>query len=105
MQNTRKRAETLTIRLTKAEKEMIQKKAKKAQLSITDFLVATSLRTEIHVAEDVKPLLIELKKISNRINPITMSSRSRPTKTSLRRRFTLLPESLRSASDPVMRFW
>ena len=61
MQNTRKRAETLTIRLTKAEKEMIQKKAKKAQLSITDFLVATSLRTEIHVAEDVKPLLIELK--------------------------------------------
>ena len=72
MQNTRKRAETLTIRLTKAEKEMIQKKAKKAQLSITDFLVATSLRTEIHVAEDVKPLLIELKRIGNNINQITM---------------------------------
>lgn len=105
LQNNRKRAETLTIRLTKAEKEMIKKKAKKAQLSITDFLVTTTLRTEIHVAEDIKPLLIELKKISNRINPITMSSRSRPTKTSLRRRFTLLPESLRSASDPVMRFW
>ena len=72
MQNTRKRAETLTIRLTKAEKEMIQKKAKKAQLSITDFLVATSLRTEIHVAEDVKPLLVELKRIGNNINQITM---------------------------------
>lgn len=38
MQNNRKRAETLTIRLTKTEKEMIKKKAKKAQLSITDFL-------------------------------------------------------------------
>ena len=72
MQNTRKRAETLTIRLTKAEKEMIQKKAKKAQLSITDFLVATSLRTEIHVAEDVKPLLIQMKRIGNNINQITM---------------------------------
>ena len=39
MQNTRKRAETLTIRLTKAEKEMIQKKAKKAQLSIFPGIV------------------------------------------------------------------
>ncbi|MEY8312759.1 plasmid mobilization relaxosome protein MobC [Oscillospiraceae bacterium 42-9] len=72
MKDNRKRAETLTIRLTKAEKEMIQKKAKKAQLSVTDFLVATSLRTEIHVAEDIKPLLIELKRIGNNINQITM---------------------------------
>lgn len=72
MQSNRKRAETLTIRLTKAEKEMIKKKAKKAQLSITDFLVATSLRTEIHAAEDIKPLLIELKRIGNNINQITM---------------------------------
>lgn len=71
MQNNRKRAETLTIRLTSKEKEMIQKKAKKAQLSVTDFLVATSLHTEIHVAEDIKPLLIELKRIGNNINQIT----------------------------------
>ena len=72
MQNARKRAETLTIRSTKAEKEMIQKKAKKVQLSITDFIVATSLCTEIRVAEDIKPLLIELKRIGNNINQITM---------------------------------
>ena len=51
---------------------MIQKKAKKAQLSVTDFFVATSLHTEIHVAEDIKPLLIELKRIGNNINQITM---------------------------------
>ena len=72
MQNNRKRAETLTIRLTKAEKEMIKKKARKAQLSVTDFFVTTSLRTEIHVAEDIKPLLVELKRIGNNINQITM---------------------------------
>ena len=72
MQNNRKRAETLTIRLTKAEKKLIQKKAQKAKLSITDFLVSASLRTEIHVAEDIKPLLIELKRIGNNINQITM---------------------------------
>ena len=71
MANNRKRAETLTIRLTEKEKEIIQKKAKKAQLSITDFLVTTSLRTEIHVAEDIKPVLIELKRIGNNINQIT----------------------------------
>ncbi len=51
---------------------MIQKKAKKAHLSVTDFFVATSLRTEIHVAENIKPLLIELKRIGNNINQITM---------------------------------
>lgn len=72
MKDNRKRAETLTIRLTSKEKEMIQKKAKKAQLSVTDFLVATSLRTEIHVSEDIKPLLIEMKRIGNNINQITM---------------------------------
>ena len=76
MQNNRKRAETLTIRLTKTEKEMIQKKAKKAQLSVTDFLVTTSLRTEIHVAENIKPLLIELKRIGDNINQVTMKINS-----------------------------
>ena len=76
MQNNRKRAETLTIRLTKTEKEMIQKKAKKAQLSVTDFFVATSLRTEIHVAENIKPLLIELKRIGDNINQVTMKINS-----------------------------
>ena len=55
---------------------MIQKKAIKAQLSVTDFLVATSLRTEIHVSEDIKPLLIELKRIGDNINQVTMKINS-----------------------------
>lgn len=72
MKNSRKRNKTLTIRLTEKEKILIQKKAQKAKLSVTDFLVSASLRTEIHVAEDVKPMLIELKRIGNNINQITM---------------------------------
>lgn len=72
MKNCRKRSKTLTIRLTEKEKTVIQKKARKAKLSITDFLVSASLRTEIHVAEDIKPMLIELKRIGNNINQITM---------------------------------
>jgi len=35
------------------------------------YLVLLSLETPIHVAEDVKPLLIELKRIGNNLNQIT----------------------------------
>ena len=61
---------TLTIWLTKAEKERIELNAKRAERSITDYLVLLSLETPIHVAEDVKPLLIELKRIGNNLNQI-----------------------------------
>lgn len=58
MSKQRLRDTTLTIRLTKAEKERIKRNAKRAERSITDYLVLLSLETPIHVAEDVKPLLI-----------------------------------------------
>ena len=56
MSKQRRRDTTLTIRLTKAEKERIERNAKRAGRSITDYLVLLSLETPIHVAEDVKPL-------------------------------------------------
>ena len=55
MSKQRRRDTTLTIRLTKAEKERIERNAKRAERSITDYLVLLSLETPIHVAEDVKP--------------------------------------------------
>ncbi len=67
----RKRDTTLTIRLTPAEKDMIAARASKAKMSLTDFLVAVSLQTPIHITEDVKPLLVELKRIGNNVNQIT----------------------------------
>lgn len=70
MSENRRRDNTLTIRLTKAEKERIERNAKRAERSITDYLVLLSLETPIHVAEDVKPLLIELKRIGNNLNQI-----------------------------------
>lgn len=70
MSKQRRRDTTLTIRLTKAEKERIKRNAKRAGRSITDYLVLLSLETPIHVAEDVKPLLIELKRIGNNLNQI-----------------------------------
>lgn len=70
MSKQRRRDTTLTIRLTKAEKNRIERNAKPARRSITDYLVLLSLETPIHVAEDVKPLLIELKRIGNNLNQI-----------------------------------
>ena len=76
MTENRKRNETLTIRLTKAEKNAIRTKAKKAKLNLTDYIIAASLQTQITVAEDVKPLIAELKRIGNNLNQIAVKVNS-----------------------------
>ena len=70
--SNRKRNQTLTIRVTAAEKDTIVRNAIKARMSLTDYIVASSVLTEIHVAEDTRPLLIELKRIGNNLNQISM---------------------------------
>ena len=72
MSENRKRDVTLTIRLTAAEKDAIVRNAAKAHMSLTDFLVASALTTEIHVAEDTRPLITEMKRIGNNLNQISM---------------------------------
>ena len=72
MSENRKRNVTLTIRVTAGEKDAIARKADKARMSLTDYIVASSVLTEIHVAEDTRPLLIELKRIGNNLNQISM---------------------------------
>ena len=72
MSENRKRNQTLTIRVTAAEKDAIVRNAAKARMSLTDYIVASSLLTEIHVAEDTRPLLTKLKRIVNNLNQISM---------------------------------
>ena len=72
MSENRKRNQTLTIRVTAAEKDAIVRNAAKARMSLTDYIVASSLLTEIHVAEDTLPLLTKLKRIGNNLNQISM---------------------------------
>ena len=67
----RKRDKTLTIRLTEKEYETIMKKVIRSGMSVTDFLVTATQQTQIHVAEDTKPLVTELKRIGNNLNQIT----------------------------------
>ena len=72
----RKRDKTLTIRLTESEKMMIEKKASKAKLNLTEYIISVSSKSKISVAEDTKPLLLELKRIGNNINQIAMKINS-----------------------------
>lgn len=71
MSGNRKRDKTLTVRLTAAEKDAIVRNAARARMSLTEYIVAASLLTEIHVAEDTRPLITELKRIGNNLNQIT----------------------------------
>ena len=70
MQENRKRDKTLTVRLTESEKALIEKKAKRANMNLTEYIIAVSNKSKINVAEDIKPLLVELKRIGNNINQI-----------------------------------
>lgn len=70
MKENRKRSETLTIRLTRSEKARLISKAQRAKMSVTDYLVAVSERTEIHLPPDTVPVVTELKRIGNNLNQI-----------------------------------
>ena len=70
MKVNRRRNVTLTVRLTEEEKAHIVNMAKKANLSLTDYIVELSKLVPIVVPENVKPLLIELRRIGNNINQI-----------------------------------
>ena len=72
MSENRKRNQTLTIRVTAGEKDAITQKAAKARMRVTDYIVASSQLTQIHVAEDTRPLVTELKRIGNNLNQISM---------------------------------
>lgn len=70
MSENRKRNETLTVRLTKAERDRIAEKAARAGLSLTEYILALSRDTPILVPPDLTPVLRELKRIGNNLNQI-----------------------------------
>ncbi len=67
----RKRNKTLTIRLTQREYDAVMEKVLHAGMNMTEYLLASALNAEIHVAEDTRPLVTELKRIGNNLNQIT----------------------------------
>ena len=71
MKDNRRRDTTLTIRVTEKEKQYIKKRAEKAGLSTTDYIVRLSLETPIFIPVNMQPFLLELKRIGNNINQLT----------------------------------
>ena len=67
----RTRNKTIPFRVTEKELQAIDKKAAKAKLSRTDFLVASALGKSITLIEDLKPILTELHRIGNNLNQLT----------------------------------
>lgn len=71
----RKRDKTLTIRLTDSEKKKIIAKSRKAKMSATDFIIACADNAVIKTPEDLRPVIMQLKRIGNNINQIAVKVR------------------------------
>lgn len=70
MAENRRRSETLTVRLTKAEKAAIIVKSKRAKMTLTEYILAISKDTKIVLPPDTAPIVLELKRIGNNLNQI-----------------------------------
>lgn len=66
----RKRNRTMTIRVTDEEWVAIMEQVARSGMTVTDYLVTAATSAEIHVAEDTKPLITQLKRIGNNLNQI-----------------------------------
>ena len=70
-QKLRTRNISVPFRVTEKELQEIDRKAAKAKLSRTEYLIACALGKQITLVEDLKPLLAEMRRIGNNINQLT----------------------------------
>ena len=64
----RKRNISIPIRVTEKELSVIDKKAARARLTRTEYLITCALGKEITLIEDLKPILADLRRIGNNLN-------------------------------------
>ena len=67
----RKRNISIPIRVTEKELSVIEKKAARARLTRTEYLITCALGKEITLIEDLKPILADLRRIGNNLNQLT----------------------------------
>ena len=70
----RTRDVSIPFRVTEKELQEIDKRAAKAKLDRTNYLITCALNKKITVLEDLKPLLSELKRIGNNLNQLAKLS-------------------------------
>ena len=63
----RKRNIAIPIRVTEKELSVIDRKAAKARLSRTEYLIVCALGKEITLIENLKPILADLRRIGNNL--------------------------------------
>jgi len=67
----RTRNKSIPIRVTEKELEAIDGAAKKAKKNRTEYLISAALGKEITVINDLRELLVQLKRIGNNLNQLT----------------------------------
>ncbi len=67
----RKRNISIPIRVTEKELSVIDRKAARARLTRTEYLITCALAKEITFIEDLKPILADLRRIGNNLNQLT----------------------------------
>ena len=67
----KKKTEIITARMTPADKTHIKRLAKKAGMTVTDYIVACALGKEIVRVEGLDELLAELKAQGRNLNQLT----------------------------------
>lgn len=61
----------INIRLTEKEKNIIESKAKKSNMTITKFIVSSCLKDKIIIINGLDKIDSELRRIGNNINQLT----------------------------------
>lgn len=61
----------INIRLTEQEKNLIEKKANKCNMTITKFIISSCLKDKIVIINGLGKIDIELRRIGNNINQLT----------------------------------
>ena len=67
----RKRNIAIPIRVTEKELSVIDRKAARARLTRTEYLITCALGKEITLIEDLKPILADLRRVGNNLNQLT----------------------------------
>ena len=68
----RKRNAQTNIRMTEDEVEQIKKKAKKANMTFSNYVISSALNKEIVVIDGIKDFTHQLSKVGTNLNQLTM---------------------------------
>ncbi len=67
----------INIRLTKKEKNLIETKAKKCNMTVTQYIIKACLKNNIIIINGLDKVDIELRRIGNNINQLTRLANER----------------------------